>query len=362
MITTTLQRVINASGIVLHAELAQLSSRRTHAPGYVKDFQLSSSGNYYLDEDSYRNSIQKLLNVPGIAVTNETAAVFLVVQELASGGEVLLSTQELSSLAEKDRFLNVIHSAGATPVEVGSEAAVTIQDYENALSENSRLILRLHSSVTDGKKKSLLPLETLSRLGLKAAIPVYEALGNGCLVDLNKAGICEMLIQQSLTDGATLSSFSCDQFLGGPQASLIVGNPSLIQRIGKNPMYPALQPPALSVELLAGVLNHYLQKEEHEIPTLWMIQRSSNEIRARAIDLAEGIDAEVIPGHSLVGNHQLPTWLVVLQGDATEWDGYLRRNDPPIFIHTENNQAVIDLRTVFPEEEPLLRKALQARD
>ncbi len=362
MITTTLQRVINASGIVLHAELAQLSSRRTHAPGYLKDFQLSNSGNYYLDEDTYRSSIQQLLNVPGIAVSNETAAVFLVLQELASGGEVLISRQDLAALSERERFLSVINSAGVTPVEVGSEDVVTIQDYEKALNENSRLILRLHSSVSEGRQKSSLPLEELAQLARKAEIFVYEALGNGCLVDLKNTGICESLIHQSLTAGAALISFSCDQFLGGPQASLIAGTPSLVQRIENNPLYPALQPPALTVELLTGVLNHYIQKEEQEIPTLWMIQRSSNEIRARAIDLAEGIDAEVIPGHSLVGNHQLPTWLVVLQGNAEEWDGYLRRNDPPIFIHTENNQAVIDLRTVFPEEESLLRKAIQARD
>ncbi len=159
-----------------------------------------------------------------------------------------------------------------------------------------------------------------------------------------------------------LISFSTDQLFGGPQASLIAGKSDVIQRIRKNPLYTAFQSSVFVIDALHLVIDQYRNHQTDEISTVWMIQRNSNEIKARAIDFTEGIDAEISAGESYIGNGHIPTWLVILHGDAQEWDGYLRRNHPPILIRTENNQAAIDLRTVFPEEEIFLRKAIQARD
>lgn len=362
MTTHALARVINATGIILHAELAQLSSRRTPAPSYSKLDQFTDAGNYSIGENHYQQSILKLLGVPGIAVNNESAAIFLTLQEFAAGGEVIVSRQELSSLGEADRFRDVVSRTGAKLIEVSSADHTSTQDYENALNERTRLILRVHPSNLSGSQDNLPLLRDLSTLGRRSGIIVYEALGSGCFTNLKSFGLKDEQVSASLDAGVDLVSFSCDQLLGGPQSSILAGKTALVQKIQNSSIFSAFQCSMLTSGALEEVLRLYLDHHEQEIPTLWMIQRNSNEIKARAIDLAEGIDAEVIPGESMVGSGNIPTWLIVLRGNAQEWDKHFRQNDPPVFVRIDDHQAIIDLRTVFPEEEEILRKAIQARD
>lgn len=356
----TLERVINATGIVLHAELAQLSSRRTPVASYSNEDLSSFTGNFCSRNDEYLKTVHAFLGVPGIAINNESAALFLVLQELASGADVIISRTELASLEELDRFRSIISRSGARLIEIGSDRSTTIQDYEAAMTPQTRLILRFHPS--NSVHAEIPSLSEVVVLAKKSGIPVYEALGNGCWVDFSQYGLKESLILDSLKTGVDVISFSCDQLFGGPQASLIAGKSELIQRIRKNPLYSAFQSPVFVINALDSVIEQYRNHLADEIPTVWMIQRNSNEIKARAIDFTEGIDAEIAAGESYIGNGHIPTWLVILRGDAQEWDGYLRRNHPSILIRTENNQAAIDLRTVFPEEEIFLRKIIQARD
>jgi len=208
-------------------------------------------------------------------------------------------------------------------------------------------------------------LQELSVLGKERNIPVFEDLGSGCVVDLKPQGIAEPLAQTSLAAGIDLISFSCDKLLGGPQTGIVAGRADLVARIRRNPLYRAFRCDKLIVAALETALRALVLERYDEIPALRMIRVGAEELKARALKLSDGVAAEVIPGESVIGGgatpeQTLPTWLIALRGDAVEWERQLRANHPPIVARIHDGRLVIDLRTVFPSEEPELRKALVA--
>jgi L-seryl-tRNA(Ser) seleniumtransferase len=250
--------------------------------------------------------------------------------------------------------------------EVGSTNKTSIEDYRRAIGPATKLILRVHPSnfrVTGFTAKP--SLAELRDLGQSAGIPVYEDLGSGNVVDLSDQGIEEPLVQSSIAAGMDIVTFSCDKLLGGPQTGVIAGRAELVGRIRRNPMYRALRCDKLIVAALEGALRRLVLEDYDAVPALWMIRRSSNEIRARAMDMVEGLDAEVTPGESVIGGgstpeQSIPTWLIALHGDAVAIERRLRESDPPVIARIERDRVLLDLRTVFAEEEPALRRILKS--
>jgi L-seryl-tRNA(Ser) seleniumtransferase len=252
--------------------------------------------------------------------------------------------------------------------EVGTTNRTRVEDYREAINHRTRLLLRVHPSNFRMQGFTARPeLRELAALGRERGIPVYEDLGSGCLVDLRPYGIDEPLVSESLAAGADLVSFSGDKLLGGPQAGIVAGNRELIARLRKNPIFRALRLDKLVCEALEATLRNLVLERWDAVPTLSMIRQTSDTIQARADELLRrsGIRGTIVPGESVIGGGATPqqsiaTWLIAVEcPDATAAERRLREGQPPVIARIENDRLLLDLRTVFPEEETEVIAALR---
>lgn len=358
----SLRAVINATGVVLHTNLGRAPLPRfMPIEGYSNLEYDLEAGRRGKRDSHFGPLLEKLLGVPGIAVNNNAAATYLVLNELAAGGEVVVSRGELIEIGDGFRIPDIMERSGAVLREVGTTNKTSLDDYRRAINERTRLILRVHPSNFHISGFTAKPsLRELATLG----VPVYEDLGSGCLVDLRAAGVKEPLVGESLEAGVALVSFSCDKLLGGPQTGIVAGRAELVQRVRRNPMYRAFRPDKLIVQALETTLRHLLFEEYGEVPTLRMIRMSVTEIEGRARRFAARVPgATVRAGKSVIGggstpDQELDTWLVAVPGPANALEKQLRANDPPIVARIEEDSLVLDLRTVRPEEEDAIVQAL----
>ncbi len=309
--------------------------------------------------------LERLLGCRAIAVNNGAAAVYLILHELAAGGEVIVSRGELIEIGDGFRIPDIMERSGAILREVGATNKTSLDDYRRAINDRTRLILRVHPSnfrVTGFTAKP--ELADLAKLAQEHRIPLYEDLGSGCLTDLRPFGIDEPLVSESLEAGVDLVSFSCDKLLGGPQTGLIAGRADLVERTRRNPMYRAFRCDKLIVAALEETLRNHLLERYDRIPALSLLRRTADEIRKRAEKMAEGLGADLIEGESVIGGgatpeQRLPTVLLSLRGDAVALERKLRAHDPPVIGRIAGERLLLDLRTVAPDEEPELRLALE---
>ncbi|MGC8793353.1 MAG: L-seryl-tRNA(Sec) selenium transferase [Bryobacteraceae bacterium] len=365
----SLRRVINATGVVLHTNLGRAPLVAFEpVRGYTNleyDLEAGRRGR----RDVHAGALLEwLLGKPAIAVNNNAAAVYLALHELAAGGEVIVSRGELIEIGDGFRIPEIMAQSGAVLREVGTTNRTRIEDYREAINERTRLLLRVHPSNFRIVGFTARPeLRELVALGRERGIPVYEDLGSGCVVDLDPLGLDEPLVQESLRAGASLVSFSGDKLLGGPQAGILVGEPELIVRLRRNPMYRALRLDKLILQALGETLRRLVMERWDEIPALDIIRQPAERIRERALRLLEKLPpgaGELVPGRSVVGGgstpgQTLPTWLVALNGDAVQAERRLREVEPPVIARIEEGRLVLDLRTVFEEEEQALAAALR---
>ncbi len=361
------RRVINATGVVLHTNLG-----RAPLPPFAPVFGYS---NLEYDLEAGRRGqrdahagplLERLLGAPAIAVNNNAAAVYLALHELASGGEVLVSRGELIEIGDGFRIPDIMAHSGAQLVEVGTTNRTSIADYREVITERTRLLLRVHPSNFRIEGFTGRPsLEELVALGRERSLPVYEDLGSGCLVDLRPYGVNEPLVSASLRAGADLVSFSGDKLLGGPQAGILAGREDLVRRLRRNPMYRALRLDKLILASLETTLRSLLFERYDEIPILRMIRLGASDLKRRAERLASAAGGEVIPGQSVIGGGSTPaqslgTWLVAIRShDVEALERALRTGSPPVIARIERDRLLLDLRTVFPEEETELLEALR---
>ncbi len=362
----SLQPVINATGVVLHTNLgrAPLGSW-SPLPGYSNlEYELESGRRGR--RDTHVNALfEALLGKPAIAVNNGAAATFLALHELASGYEVIVSRGELIEIGDGFRIPDILVRSGAVLREVGTTNRTRIEDYRDAINDRTRLLLRVHPSNFHVSGFTAKPsLGELAELGKRHGIPVYEDLGSGNLVDLQEFGISEPLVSSSLSAGVNLVSFSGDKLLGGPQAGILTGDAGLIERLRRNPLFRAIRLDKLIYQALENALRKLLLEDWDGIPALRMIRMTATEIEMRARRIMP--DADLMAGESVIGggstpDQRVPTTLIVAaRRSATAAERSLRRNQPPVIARISEDLLLIDLRTVFPEEEPALRAALLA--
>jgi L-seryl-tRNA(Ser) seleniumtransferase len=364
----SLRHVINATGVVLHTNLGRAPLAPFEIPaGYTNlEYDLDAGARGKRDVHIGK-LLEAILGRPAIAVNNGAAALFLVLNELAMGGEAVVSRGELIEIGDGFRIPEIMQRSGAALREVGTTNRTHIDDYRESISDRTRVLLRVHPSNFRMTGFTARPaLTELVQLGRERGIPVYEDLGSGCVVDLRAYGVDEPLAQDSLAAGANLISFSGDKMLGGPQAGIIAGDPDLVNRVRRNPLFRALRQDKLFTGAMETTLRHILLGEYDCVPALRMIRMTAQEIRARAENLALRIGRAVrtAEGESVIGGgatpeSTLPTYLIVLEGrDAVAEERRLRANNPPIIARIERDRVVLDLRTVFPEEEESLVQAL----
>jgi len=306
--------------------------------------------------------------------------VLLVLAAIAKDGEVIVSRGELIEIGDGFRIPEIMAESGAVLREVGTTNRTRIVDYENAINENTRLLLRVHPSnftITGFAEKP--SMEELVSLSQRVGLPLVEDLGSGCLVDLSSAGISEPTVRQGVGAGVSIVMFSGDKLLGGPQAGIIAGKKDLVGRVRRHPLFRALRVDKLTTAALTATLGAYLRGAADDIPALRMIHVSVEEIKRRAqnflreltpeLPLGE-VEVEIADGSSLAGGgstptQSLPTKLIRIASarySAAQLEQRLRRAPAGISViaRVEDDRLILDLRTVFPEQEPALLKTLGA--
>jgi L-seryl-tRNA(Ser) seleniumtransferase len=388
VLASSLQPVINATGVILHTNLG----RAPLSAAAIEEFRRSATSYSNLEYDLEAGArgkrdvhlaqmLERLTRAEAaIVVNNCAAAVLLVLAALAKGGEVIVSRGELIEIGDGFRIPEIMAQSGAILREVGTTNRTRIADYENAIDENTRLLLRVHPSnftITGFAEKPT--LEELVALSQRTNLPLAEDLGSGCLVDLSEAGITEPLVRQSVEAGVSLVMFSGDKLLGGPQAGIIAGKKELVGRVRRHPLFRALRVDKLTTAALAATLGAYLRGAVEEIPALRMIRMSAQDIKRRAenflreltpeLPLGE-VELEIVDGMSLAGGgstpaQSLPSKIIRIASarhSASQIEQRLRRAPAGISViaRVEDDRLVLDLRTVFAEQEALLVKSVAA--
>jgi L-seryl-tRNA(Ser) seleniumtransferase len=367
----SLRRVINATGVVVHTNLGRAPlAPFSVQPGYSNlEYDLAAGKRGQRDVHTGR-LLRRLLGAPAIAVNNNAAALLLALNELAAGGEVLVSRGELIEIGDGFRIPEIMARSGAALREVGTTNQTRIEDYRDAIGDRTRLLLRVHPSNFRIRGFTARPeLSELVALGRERGLPVFEDLGSGCMVDLRPFGIDEPLVRASLEAGVDLVSFSGDKLLGGPQAGILAGKAEMVTRLRRNPLFRALRLDKLIYQALETTLRLLLLERWDEIPVLAMIRQAATAIRVRAEALVAQVPdlrAEIVSGNSVIGGgatpeQSIPTWLISIEcPDVAAAERRLRAADPPVVARIEKDRLLLDLRTVFAEEEAGLLRALAA--
>ena len=365
----SLRRVINATGVVLHTNLgrAPLGSIGV-LPGYSNLEYDLASGRRGKRDVHIASLLERLLGAPGIAVNNNAAAVFLALHELAAGGEVVVSRGELIEIGDGFRIPDIMARSGALLREVGTTNRTRIEDYRDAINDRTRMLLRVHPSNFRVSGFTARPdIGDLATLARDRGLVLYEDLGSGCIAGLRAFGVEEPLVSDSLKAGAGLVSFSGDKLLGGPQAGILAGRPEIVARLRRNPLFRALRLDKVIYQALENTLRALLLENWSAIPALAMIRQTADEIRTRAQALLARVPhvrAEIAAGASVIGGgatpeQSIPTWLIVIEcANVVDAGRTLRAHDPPVVARIEDDRLVLDLRTVFPDEEDDLVAAL----
>jgi L-seryl-tRNA(Ser) seleniumtransferase len=373
----SLRRVINASGVVLHTNLgraplpaAAIDHLREAATGYSNlEFDLEKGSRGKRDVHAEKMLQQLLGCEAAIVVNNNAAAVLLVLNTLGEGGEVIASRGEQIEIGGSFRIPEVMAKSGARLREVGTTNRTRIKDYEKAINEQTRLLLRVHPSnfrvIGFVERPSLHDFVELSK---RRNIPAFEDLGSGCVMNLGLED--EPLVRDSIQAGMDVVCFSGDKLLGGPQAGIIAGKKLYVEKVRQNPLFRALRVDKLTFCVLEFVLRAYLQGRAADIPAIRMLTTTNSELkrRAEALGSKAGAVAEVVELKSVVGGGSAPETYVPSWGIALSFPGLsdaelekrLRKSTPPVVVRIEGGRVMLDLRTVFPEEEAELLKILQS--
>jgi L-seryl-tRNA(Ser) seleniumtransferase len=385
----SLQPVINATGVILHTNLGRAPLAES-VFGHIRE-TAGSYSNLEFDIDTGKRGkrdvhaerlLRRLLDngtndISTIVVNNNAAAVLLALNTLAEDGEVIVSRGELVEIGGSFRIPDVMAKSGAVLREVGTTNRTRISDYENALNERTRLLLRVHRSNFEisGFTEQASTAE-MAELARKRGLPFMEDLGSGALVDLANFSIeAEASVLDSLGAGVDVVTYSADKLLGGPQAGLISGRGDLIARMRSNSLFRALRIDKLTYAALEATLLAYVKRDHDAIPALRMMKLTKEEIGHRAESLARQLRStklriELIDGDSVVGGGAapaaiLPTRLLAVACErlsADELAAHLRSpedsSDLPIVARVEDGRVLLDLRTVFPEQDSLVAAAL----
>ena len=373
MHTPNMRMVINATGTVLHTNLGRAPIGQKHMERVAQIATGYSNLEYNLEAgkrgERYSHFEKLLCKITGaeaaMAVNNNAAAVMLILSSIAKGGEVVVSRGELVEIGGKFRVPDVMEQSGATLVEIGTTNKTHFSDYEEAITENTKALLKVHTSnyrivgFTDS-----VAIDELVPLAKKYDIPVMEDLGSGVLIDLSKYGITyEPTVQESIAKGADVVCFSGDKLLGGPQAGIIVGKKKYIDMMKKNQLTRALRIDKFTATTLELVLQEYLSEENaiKNLPVLRMITKPLEEIKKDALALSRMLKRanipakiDIVPCESQIGGgslplERIPSMAVTIRPEnisVPEFEERLRHLPVPVIPRVVNDTVLMDVRTM----------------
>lgn len=383
-----LKALINATGIIIHTNLGRAPLAKSAIEALTAVAEHYSNLELSL-ENGRRGSRQEhleelLCDLSGaeaaMAVNNNAAAVFLALNTLAFGREVVVSRGQLVEIGGSFRIPEIMAASGARLVEVGTTNKTYLRDYETVVNENTAAFLKVHTS-NYHMVGFTAEVETpeLAELARKHNLPVIEDLGSGVFLDLKKYNLPpEPRVQDSIAGGADLVTFSGDKMLGGPQSGIIVGRKDLLSYIRTNQLARTLRIDKFTVAALEATMRLYLDEDTavREIPVWRMLTADPAALKNRAEALASrlgsifGAEAvKVVPGISRVGGGalptaELPTSLVVVKpapggANSEELAAKLRRGSPPVILRLQQDSLLFDPRTIFEDQEDLLIEAVR---
>ena len=369
-----IRRVINGAGVILHSNLG-----RACISGAAAEAAKEAAAEYcaleYDTDNGSRGSrtghIEEELRAltgceAALIVNNNAAAVLLILSQIATGGNVIISRGELVEIGGGFRIPDIIAQCGCALREIGTTNKTRLSDYEQAVDGDTRALLKIHASNFRmvGFTQSV-SVKELAELGSARRIPVIEDIGSGALVDMRRFGIYgEPFAAQSLKDGADIVSFSGDKLLGGPQCGIVLGRDEYISAMKSHPLYRALRVDKMTIAALEATLRVYADPiiAAQEIPVLSMLSQSSDALRAKAQKLCEEIQrrggrAEVVCAKSAAGGGSVPgleldSFAVALSEpkSAVEIGRALRNQPVPIIGHIEKDRVLLDVRTIFEND------------
>ena len=383
----SLRPLINATGVVLHTNLgraplgeAALRNLMEIASGYSNlEFNLETG-----DRGSRYEHIEELLcRLSGaesaLVVNNNAGAVFLALNSLAEGREVIVSRGQLVEIGGSFRIPDVMRKSGARLVEVGTTNRTHLLDYERAIGGDTALLLKVHTSnFRILGFTAEVPIKDLVALGQAKGVPVMEDLGSGCFIDLSRYGMeSEPTVQEAVQAGVDVVTFSGDKLMGGPQAGILLGEEKTLDLLKKNPLNRALRIDKLTLAGLESTLRAYLDSDQvlKILPALSMLTCPLDELAGRAKKLQrkmiKGLSSScqitLKEERSQVGGgamplQTLPTRVLALRPfgiSAAALEERLRRSDPPVIARVKEEEVLLDLRTVAKEEEESLLEAVR---
>jgi len=385
--TPNLKQLVNATGVVVHTNLG-----RSLLPAEVIENIALIAGRYsnleYNLEVGKRGSRYSIVEdilceisgaEAGLVVNNNAAAVLLGLETLARGKEVIVSRGELVEIGGSFRVPDVMAKSGGILKEVGTTNRTHLRDYEDAMGENTALLLKVHrSNYSVIGFTAEVTLKEMVELGARHGQPVMEDLGSGTFIDFSKYGLVrEPTVQESVAAGADVVTFSGDKLLGGPQAGIIVGKKPVIDRLKRNPLARALRIDKMTLAALEATLRLYRDEKKavRLIPTLRMLTMGLDEIAATAARLAEDLrqigdprlqinlsDLSSRAGGGALPLLELPSkgLRIMIQGlSANKLEKHMRRNTPPIIGRIEDDGFVMDPRTLQDDDLPIIRSAFE---
>ena len=380
-----LRKVINGTGTILHTNLGRAIISKKHA-NYLSEVVTSYSNlEYNLEEgkrgERYSHFEKLICKITGaeaaMAVNNNAAAVMLVLSSMAENKEVIVSRGELVEVGGKFRIPDVMKSSKADLVEIGTTNKTHLEDYEDAITENTGAFLKVHTSNFKilGFTESV-SVDELCKLGKEKDIPVIEDIGSGVLVDLSKYGLeYEPTVQDSIKAGVDVVSFSGDKLLGGPQAGIIVGKKKYIDKMKKNPLTRAFRIDKFTATILEMIFHEYLNEEDaiKNIPVLSLITKDIKEIEENAIKLYEKLNVikdvarvEIEDCLSQIGGGSLPTerikskcvTILPKNMSTASLEEKLRFGENPVVGRISEDKLILDMRTVLDDEIDILSQKI----
>jgi len=382
-----LERLVNATGIVIHTNLGR-SLLATEALENLK----AIGGRYSnLEFDlargkrgsRYSNVEDIICEITGaeaaMVVNNNAGAVLLCLETVAKGRKVIVSRGELVEIGGSFRIPDIMAKSGGILTEVGTTNRTHLKDYENAIDEDTALLLKVHKSNYSivGFTKEV-ALQELVELSAAHHLPVMEDLGSGTFVDFSRYGLeKETTVQESVATGADIVTFSGDKLLGATQAGFIVGKRQYLERIKQNPITRALRIDKLSLAALESTLRLYRDEEKavNAIPTLRMLVQSLDRIEKKArrlknllnrIDRSR-LEIDILKSSSKAGGGSLPRLelpsrclAININGiSANTIEAHLRNHSPPIIGRIEENSYILDPRTIQDDELAIIKSAFE---
>jgi L-seryl-tRNA(Ser) seleniumtransferase len=378
----SLRRVINATGIVLHTNLG----RAPLAKSAVEAIERIARGFSNLEFDietgkrgsRYSHCVSLLQQLTGaedaLVVNNCAAALVLALNALANKKEVLVSRGELVEIGGSFRIPEIMARSGAKLVEVGTTNRTHDDDYRRAITPRTAAIVKVHRSnfAIEGFTADV-SLDRLAFIAAEHGLPVLHDLGSGLMLSLDDYGLRgEPTAAKSLASGASLVLMSGDKLLGGPQGGIILGSANLMAKLRRNPFARAMRVDKLTLSALEATLRLYLEPERAlvEIPVLAMLTASVSTLRDRAESIRarlsqRGIAVEVVASSASVGGGAFPTTEIPsialsLSVNAERAEAMLRAGDPAVIGHISEGRLLLDLRSVIPDEDETLSRAILA--